>query len=134
MQPLVVRAVTSYRDPMTDTTERVTEFFDGYGAALLARDAKAVAHLYAVPSLILFPGQSIPVTNLDQTEQFFAASWGQYEGIDAMDNSIQIIAETSHSVWAEVTWTYNGAPREHFCYQLVDNGEGYKIAVLTPMS
>jgi hypothetical protein len=119
---------------MTDTRARVDEFFDGYRTALLARNANAVAQLYAVPSLILFPGQSIPVTNLEQTEQFFEASWGQYDGVDAIDNTIRIMAETTHSVWAEVIWTYNGAPREHFCYQLVDNGEGYQIAVLTPMA
>jgi hypothetical protein len=104
-----------YCEHMTSTTSRATEFFDGYRTVLLTRDAKAVAHLYAVPSLILFPGQSIPMTNLDQTEQFFGASWGQYDGTDAIDSSIRILAETSHSVWAEVTWTYNGAPREHFC-------------------
>jgi ketosteroid isomerase-like protein len=119
---------------MTDTNARVDDFFDRYGAALLARDAPAVARLYAVPSLILFPGQSLPVTDRAQTENFFAASWGQYEGVDAIDSTIRILAETTHSVWAEVTWTYNGAPREHFCYQLVDNGDGFEIAVLTPMA
>ena len=44
-----------------DTRSKVEEFFDRYAAALLARDAKAMAKMYAVPALILFPGNSIPV-------------------------------------------------------------------------
>lgn len=119
---------------MAQTAERVDEFFETYRDALLARDAAAVARLYAVPALILFPGQSIPVTDASQTEAFFAASWGQYEGIEAMDSTRHIVAESAHSVWVEVTWTYNGAPREHFIYQLSDEDGEYRIAVLTPMS
>lgn len=119
---------------MTDTAERVDAFFETYRDALLARDAAAVAHLYAVPSLILFPGQSISVSDLSQTEAFFAASWGQYEGVESMDSTRHIVAESAHSVWVDVTWAYNGAPREHFIYQLSDEDGTYRIAVLTPMS
>ena len=68
---------------MTDTNEKVDQFFERYASALLARDAKAMAGMYAVPSLILFPGTSIPVSDANQTEEFFASSWGQYEGVDA---------------------------------------------------
>ncbi len=41
---------------MTDTTVKADQFFDRYATALLARDAKAIAGMYAVSSLILFPG------------------------------------------------------------------------------
>jgi hypothetical protein len=88
---------------MTDTTEQVDEFFERYLAALLARDAAAVARLYAVPGLILFPDTSIPVTDRSQTEQFFASAWQQYEGIDAASREIVIMGKAPHSVWADVT-------------------------------
>jgi hypothetical protein len=52
---------------MRDINENVDQFFERYAAALLARDAKAVAAMYAVPSLIIFPGKSIPVSDPHQT-------------------------------------------------------------------
>lgn len=116
-----------------DTTEKVAEFFEGYAAALLARDAKAIAAMYAVPSLILFPGNSIPVNDAKQTEQFFDSSWEQYEGIEGVDKRITVMGEAPASVWADVTWSYGGRPRERFCYQLIEAGDGYEVAVLTPM-
>jgi ketosteroid isomerase-like protein len=120
-------------DAMTDNS-KVEQFFERYAAALLARDEKAVARMYAVPSLILFPGQSISVSDAKQTEEFFATSWSQYEGIDAADKQIVIMGEAPGSVWADVTWSYGGQPRERFCYQLVEGTDGYQIAVLTPMA
>lgn len=114
-------------------TETVEQFFDRYAAALLARDAKAVAALYAVPSLILFPGNAIPVGDADQTEEFFAGSWDQYEGVESVDRALTVLATAPSTVWADVTWSYDGEPRERFCYQLVAGPDGYQIAVLTPM-
>jgi ketosteroid isomerase-like protein len=118
---------------MAELSERVEEFFDRYAAALLARDAGAVADFYGVPSLILFPGASIAVTSRDQTEEFFAASWVQYEGVDAVEKRVRILAEAPWSVWADVAWAYGGGPRERFCYQLIDGSDGLRIAVLTPL-
>jgi len=119
---------------MTDTNEKVDQFFERYASALLARDAKAMAGMYAVPSLILFPGTSIPVSDANQTEEFFASSWGQYEGVDAVDKQLVVMGEAPGSVWVDVTWSYDGQPRERFCYQLVEGNDGYRIAVLTPMA
>lgn len=119
---------------MTDLNERVTQFFDGYLSALLARDAKAIATMYAIPSLILFPGQSIPVSDARQTEEFFASSWDQYEGVDTVDKHIVVMGEAPGCVWADVTWSFDGQSRERFCYQLVEGGGAYEIAVLTPMT
>jgi ketosteroid isomerase-like protein len=118
---------------MTDTNEEVDQFFRRYESALLARDAKAIARMHAVPSVILFPGKSIAVGDAKQTEEFFASSCGQYEGVDAVDKEIVIMAEAPDSIWADVTWAYGGRPRERFCYQLVKGTEKYQIAVLTPM-
>ena len=118
---------------MTDTADRVEEFFERYAAALLARDAGAVAELYAVPALILFPGNSVPVASRQQTEQFFAASWVQYEGVESVETRIRIMEQAPWSVWADVAWSYGGGPRERFCYQLIDGPEGFRIAVLTPL-
>lgn len=135
---LDISAATSGRSntmgSMTDTNENVDRFFERYASALLARDAKAMAAMYAVPSLLLFPGQSIPVSDANQTEEFFASSWGQYEGVDAVDKQIVVMGEAPGSVWADVTWSYGGQPRERFCYQLVEGTEGYQVAVLTPMA
>ncbi|WP_427005374.1 hypothetical protein [Pseudarthrobacter sp. H2] len=117
-----------------DTATNAEEFFERYAAALLARDAKTLAGMYAVPALILFPGTSIPVTDARQTEEFFASSWRQYEGVDAIDKKIVIMAEAPGSVWANVTWSYGGQPRERFCYQLIETAAGYRIAVLTLMA
>ncbi|MEV4169598.1 hypothetical protein [Nonomuraea sp. NPDC049709] len=118
---------------MRNDDDKVNGFFRRYAAALLARDAKAIAGMYAVPSLILFPGASIAVSDAGQTESFFAASWDQYDGIDELDQQVVIMAEAPGSVWADVTWSYSGRPRERFCYQLVEGGDGYRIAVLTPL-
>lgn len=119
---------------MTSSNDVVRQFFDRYEAALLARDEKAVAGMYAVPSLILFAGNSIPVTDVRQTEEFFASSWSQYDGVDDVDKQITIMGEAPGSIWADVTWTYHGRARERFCYQLVEGRDGYQIAVLTPMA
>jgi len=118
---------------MTDTIDTAHEFFERYAAALLARDEKAIARMYAVPGLVLFPGQSIAITEVSQTEDFFAASWSQYDGIDAVDKRIVIMGEAPSSLWADVTWYYQGRAGERFCYQLVEGSDGYQIAVLTPM-
>ena len=115
---------------MTITSEATAEFFDRYAAALLARDEATIAALYAVPSLILFPAQAVAVSDAKQTEQFFAASWSHYEGIDAIDKTISVVLEGPGTVWADVTWSY-GSARERFCYQLVDRPNGLQIAVLT---
>jgi hypothetical protein len=111
----------------------VEQFFERYAAALLARDEQAIAALYAVPSLILFPGHVVLVTNAKQTQAFFAASWSQYEGVDKADPEIAIMGKAPGSVWADVTWSSDGRARERFCYQLVEGSDGYHIAVLTPM-
>ncbi|MBD0323363.1 MAG: hypothetical protein ICV72_08250 [Aldersonia sp.] len=118
---------------MTRTTDRADQFFDRYAAALLGRDEKAIARMYAVPSLILFPGTSIPVSDAKQTEEFFAASWAQYDGVDTVHKQVVVMADAPHSVWVDVTWSYGSRPRERFCYQLVDGPDGYQIAVLTPL-
>ena len=119
---------------MIDTSETPHAFFDRYAAALLARDEKAIAAMYAVPSLILFPGRSVVVTDVRQTEEFFASAWAQYEGVDAVDEDVVVMAEAPGSVWADVTWSYGGVARERFCYQLVPGSAGLQVAVLTPMT
>lgn len=113
---------------MTDTVE---SFFARYAEALLARDEQAVADLYAVPALVLFPGTSIAVSDRARTAAFFASSWEQYEGIDTAVPSITIMGEGPVGVWADVTWDHGHGPAERFCYQLVAGQDGYRIAVLT---
>lgn len=118
---------------MTENTI-AAEFFDTYTRALLDRDAKEVAAHYAVPALIEFPDQPIAVSDALQTEAFFAGAFDQYEGITTARATVVIVAETGHSIWADVTWEYDaGAPGEHNLYQLVRTDAGWKIAVLTPL-
>jgi ketosteroid isomerase-like protein len=107
-------------------------FFDRYRAALLDRDAARIATMYAVPALILFPEASVVVTEQAQTESFFKSSFGQYEGVTEVDYELTPILQTSHSVWTEVRWSYDGRLRERFCYQLV-GADDPQIAVLTPL-
>ncbi|MBB2922058.1 hypothetical protein [Cellulomonas cellasea] len=118
---------------MTTIDDEVHEFFDRYAAALLARDEAAVARLYAVPALIVFPGTTIPVTDARQTEQFFASAWEQYAGVDSADARITLLAHGPAGVWADVTWSSDGEPRERFCYQLLRGRDGWQIVVLTPL-
>jgi hypothetical protein len=118
---------------MTTPKEKTDEFFEQYASALLARDEKVIAQMYAVPSLILFPGNSIVVDDAKQTEEFFATSWGQYESVSEVQKQVVIMGEAPHCVWADVTWSYEGEPHERFCYQLVEKDGRYQIAVLTPM-
>jgi len=119
---------------MTDARATANEFFERYAAALVARDEKSIARMYAVPALILFPGQSVLVSDARQTEEFFAASWSQYEGVDAAQPQIVIMGEAPGSVWADVTWFFDGQVQERFCYQLVAGPDGYQVAVLTPLT
>ena len=119
---------------MTSTAMRdAEEFFGRYATALVARDEQAVAQLYAVPALILFPGNPIAVGDASQTAEFFASSWAQYEGINAAEPQITIMGEAPGSIWADVTWRYDGKVLERFCYQLYAGADGYQIAVLTPI-
>lgn len=119
---------------MSHADDTPQAFFERYADALLARDEKTIATMYAVPSLILFPGNPIVVTDARQTEEFFASAWGQYDGVTAVEKHIVIMGEAPASVWADVRWSYHGQERERFCYQLVPGRDGYQIAVLTPMA
>ena len=112
----------------------VTKFFERYTEALMARDERRVAALYAVPGLILFPGQAVAVSDEKETEQFFASAWGQYEGVTETHTELTVVAEAPASVWVDVTWNHVGAPVERLMYQLVETGGTWKIAVLTPLS
>ena len=112
----------------------VTEFVDQYRDAIMARDERRVAGLYAVPGLILFPGQAIAVSDERQTEQFFASAWGQYEKVTDTQTDVRVVAEARGSVWVDVTWNHVGAPPERLMYQLVETEDGWKIAVLTPLA
>ncbi|MFD9950320.1 hypothetical protein ACFWYW_18270 [Nonomuraea sp. NPDC059023] len=117
---------------MTDN-DLVLDFFHRYSRALLARDEKAVAGMYAVPALILFPGQSVAVSDAKQTEEFFAGAWSQYDGVEDTTTDITVVAETAHSIWADVTWHHGNGARERLMYQLIDAGSRWKIATLTPL-
>lgn len=123
-------------DLSADISAHISAFVDRYAAALLARDAAAIAELYAVPALILFPGQSIPVTSRAQTEQFFAAAFAQYDGVDDLERSVSVMGTGPGTAWVDITWTYRSHPSERFCYQLVATdaaGTPCRIAVLTPL-
>ncbi|WP_147916793.1 nuclear transport factor 2 family protein [Ruania zhangjianzhongii] len=116
-----------------DHTDQTNEFFDRYARALLARDAEQIADLYAVPALIVSPGQSIAVTDRSQTRDFFAAGMAGYDDVTDAAADVAVLAQTGHSVWADVTWRYDGDPRERYLYQLVAVDHGWQIAVLTPL-
>lgn len=112
---------------------KVEAFFETYAAALLARDAKALASMYGVPSLIVFPGNRLAVSDSAQTEQFFASSFAQYDGVNSIEKTISVMGESASVVWADVAWSYDGQQRERFCYQLAEPDAGFQIAVLTPI-
>lgn len=121
-------------DETTAPETTAQEFFDTYARALVARDAEAVADLYALPSLVLFPGQSLPVSDREQVRAFFADAAAQYGEVSEAVPSVRVIASTpDHSIWADVTWSYDGTERERFVYQLVHDHGSWLVAVLTPM-
>ncbi|MFB6394920.1 hypothetical protein [Polymorphospora lycopeni] len=109
------------------------DFFETYTRALLDRDARAIAEHYAVPALIEFPDHPVAVSDAAQTEAFFAGAFGQYEGVTDARADVHVVAATGHSLWADVSWSYDGAPGERNMYQLVGTGQTWKIAVLTPL-
>ncbi|BAU96796.1 hypothetical protein N24_2534 [Corynebacterium suranareeae] len=87
-----------------------------------------------MPALIEFPEHAIAVTDSNQTEEFFAGAFGQYEGVTVAEAVVEVVAATRHSIWADVTWNHHGgAPVERKMYQLVRTGDDWKIAVLTPL-
>ena len=118
-------------------TEHTTaeQFFTTYTRALLDRDAQAIADHYAVPALIAFPGQVLTVSDRAQTAAFFASAFAQYEGVTDASAAIDVVAETGHSIWADVTWSYEGpAEGERNMYQLLRDADGnWRIGVLTPL-
>lgn len=116
-----------------NATAIAREFFDTYARALLDRNAKAIADHYAVPALIVAPGQLIAVSHAFQTEEFFASTFGQYEGISEVSPAVDVVATTRHSLWVDVTWTYDGTAAERNMYQLVQIEDVWTIAVLTPL-
>lgn len=118
-----------------DTTGVAQSFFAAYQEALLNRDAASIARHYAVPGLIAFPNQPVPITSQAQTEKFFTGAFGQYEGVTDASFDVIVVAATGHSIWADVTWSYNGGnvPGERNLYQLVVTGLRWQIAVVTPM-
>lgn len=132
MTTSVLRAILG---GMNENSDVHTEFFDTYTRALIDRDAAAIADHYAVPAQIEFPGQRIAVTDASQTEGFFAGAFGQYEGVTDIDATVEVVAATGHSIWADVTWRYHGGSTdERNMYQLVHTEHGWKIAVLTPLT
>jgi len=115
---------------MTATAE---EFFARYRQALLDRDEQEMGRLYAVPALIVFPGQLVAVGDARTTEQFFASSWAQYDGVEDVDGKVEVAGEAPGTLWVDVTWSYGGQAREKFRYQLAETLDGHRIAVLTPL-
>jgi hypothetical protein len=105
-------------------------FFARYRQALLDRDEQEMGRLYAVPALIVFPGQLVAVDDARMTEQFFASSWAQY---DDVDGKVEVADVAPGTLWVDVTWSYGGQAREKFRYQLVETPDGVRIAVLTPL-
>lgn len=120
---------------MDITAQQIETFLTDYASALLARDESRVAALYAVPALILFPDGPIAVTAREQTEQFFASAWGQYDGVDDVTHNVTVMGTGPATAWLDVTWLHSGEPRERFCYQLARGTDGaWRIAVLTPLA
>lgn len=115
-----------YNVAFMNTQTIAQEFFETYTNALLARDAEALAGLYTVPALIQFPQQAIAVADARQTEDFFQGAFGQYQGVSTADATVVVVAATAHSMWADVTWEYDGdVPGERNMYQLArSNGSG----------
>lgn len=118
----------------TEAHEIATTFFDTYAQALLDRDGEKLSHLYAVPALIAFPQQSILVADRQQTRKFFDQGWEQYAGVDEVEPAVRIIVASAYSIWADVTWSYGGEPRERFIYQLLNTGDDWEVGVLTPLA
>lgn len=125
--------MSTVEDMDTTATRTATGFFADYTKALLERDADTIAGLYAVPALILFPGQSLPVTSREQTREFFTGAFGQYQDVRGADTEITVPAATSHSIWVDVRWRYDTGATERMLYQLVRTGQQWRIAVLTPL-
>lgn len=110
------------------------DFFDNYRDALLSHDPDRIAGFYSCPALVAAPGNTIGVTDPEQTRKFFAAAVGQYEDVHDAAFHCSVVQATEHSVWVDVTWEYVGqAPSEQFCYQLIRTGENWLIGVLTPL-
>lgn len=114
-------------------SETTRSFFEVYSRALLARDADGIAELYAVPGVILFPGNALAVSSRAQTRAFFEQAFPQYDGVTATRTAIEIAASTASSIWADVTWHHDTGATERLMYQLVDDEGTWLIAVLTPL-
>lgn len=115
-------------------TAAVHDFFSDYTRALLSRDPDAVAACYAVPALICFPGRSMAVSERAQTRDYFSANLPTYASVTTLKPELDVVAATDASIWADVTWHFDSMPPERYMYQLVLDGDRWRIAVLTPLS
>ena len=94
-------------DPSTaGVNGKVEAFFERYAAALLARDAKTLASMYAVPSLIVFPWQSARGQRFSAGRTVLHFLVEQYDGVDLIEKNVSVMAEAPSNVWADVAWSY----------------------------
>src|SRR5699024_2100521 len=120
---------------MNENNDVHTEFFDTYARALIDRAAAAIADHYAAPAIIEFPGRRISGPVAGPTESVLGRAGRQDDAVTGVDTGVSVIPPTGQSIRGDVTWRYHGgAPDERNMYQLVQTDDGWKIAVLTPLT
>jgi ketosteroid isomerase-like protein len=113
-------------------------FFASYAKALASRDAIAIARFWGVPAFVLSDEGAIAVGKPEETEQFFASSMVQYEGIAEVRATIREMHALSDVVIAcEIDWAHLDASGkavggEHGHYMLRRGDGGLRIHVYTP--
>ncbi|HUP17318.1 MAG TPA: hypothetical protein VM848_14860 [Acidimicrobiia bacterium] len=118
---------------MTQTTDKANQFFECYAAALLARDKAAMAGMYAIPSLILFPGNFDSGDRCPPNRGVLRRLPGAVRRSRFSRPAGSDHGRGSGDCMGRRHLVLSGPTPERFCYQLIEGADGYQIAVLTPM-
>ena len=96
--------------PTLGTEDReVQTFFDEFGRAVTAGDARAIATMWAVPAYVIGDNGALVVSTRAEVEQFFAGAKEQYNKRGITDTRAEIFGlewVTERIVIADVRWPY----------------------------
>lgn len=125
---------------MKTDLDAVTEFFDRYGAALVAGDVPAIAGCYAMPGMVVADGYSFSFSSAaavalsfigaapDYQERELVAAHAQIHGVQWLTGALALVA---------VEWEYldsagRAVPGRGYRYLLRMAGDGPAICTVIP--
>jgi hypothetical protein len=137
---LVRPGTTRVVDTSTDL-DRLTDFFDDFGAAVTAGDMPALSACFALPSMVVADGYSFAFSTPAAVVLSFVGAVPDYQHrqIVASHARVRRVRQVSAALVAvEVEWEYLDAqgwavPGRQFHYLLRLGRDGVRICTVTPL-